>query len=104
GGVLAIRHPVTGEKTDATITLKGADSATFRNAAMALAEGDDDDVEGRAAKLLAAITVGWSNVEADGKPVKFSPDAAEKMFAQHAWLRMAADTFVSDRANFFGNA
>ena len=106
GAEMFIHNPVTGEKTDASITLKGADSHTFRNAAMEIAEGDlgRDEYIDRMADLLAAVTVGWKGIEWDGKPLKFSQKEAKRIYIERAWLRNDIDAFISERSNFFAAA
>lgn len=108
GADLQLEHPVTGEPLDVTIRLLGSDSAAYRNAVKRIAErrrGQKrqtlDEMEQQAAELMASITVGWANLERDGKPVDFSHDAAQQVYIDFPWIREQVDQFVTDRANFF---
>lgn len=112
GADLVLAHPVTGEPLDAVITLVGHDSAAYRNklrdfAQQQISKGkgkpklDLDASEKQAAELLAACTIGWSNIDEGGKAIPFSREACIDVYRKYRWIREQVDAFVGDRGNFF---
>lgn len=113
GETLALLHPGTNEELDITITLMGSDSDEYRTtikkrfeAAQRQAKNkrnqdvDLDDAEQKSQELLAKMTLGWENLEMDGKSVKFSFEAAKDVYARFPWIREQVEKFISDRSNF----
>lgn len=100
GATLTLRHPVSGDDLDVTISLKGADSSTFQDAVKALKGSDPLD---RQVALLSAVTTGWDGVIWEGKALKFSRENAEMIYRKQPWVRSQVDMFISDRANFFSD-
>lgn len=95
-----------------TITVLGQDSRQFRAAAADIAErmrGRKTSLAGEernTAELLAAVTLGWDNIEreADGKaePWKFSREAAIELYQNpdFRWIREQVDKVIVDRSAF----
>lgn len=54
-------------------------------------------------ELARAAVVGWENIIFDGKPLAFSPDAVEKMFAAPAF-KVQLFRHCADEERFFGIA
>ena len=117
GAVMEVMHPITGESLAdkagniMTLTLVGIDSKRLREAMKVRAriemakrkpaKFDLDDAENKAAELLAACTIGWSNVIEGGVEVEFSEDNVKRIYLKYGWLRQQADAFINDRVNFF---
>jgi len=112
GFTFNLAHPVSGEKLDAQITVRGHDSPTYRNATYAIVERikaikepekrpqEDRDKDG--AELLAAVTVGWENIEDDqGQPITFSKEKAVEIYLQFDWIAEQVKREVYNRHNFF---
>lgn len=119
---LVLLHPQTnlplgGEKTQITIELAGIDSETYRNAKHKTANKrmeraqrmagkyklSAEELEEEQLQLLADCTIGWKNIELNGKPLEFSIPNAKKLYADFPWIRQQVDTFTGDRGNFFGS-
>lgn len=114
GATLTLRHPATGDDMETTITLAGRDSATWKEAERKYADRrlaqmqrngkmgniTTAEVEERGLKLLAAVTLDWTGVELDGKPVACTKENAEHIYARFAWIAEQVDGFVGDRSNF----
>lgn len=126
---LELKHPVTNEPLGLFISHKGMQSRAvldvsrrqgnelLRKSFKARRGGKDEEAptieEGgkRAAKLLAAATVGWFEMK-DGKKIEgfdfggdrlsFSPAEAERLYDNpgFAWLRLQLDESVGDLGNF----
>ena len=61
-----------------------------------LAEADRDGLD-----LVVACTIGWKNVfDTDGKPVKFTKEAALELYTKYPVIREQADAFIVDRVRF----
>ena len=120
GADLNLIHPATGDeiKTDddelVVIKLLGTDSMIWRNknrdlgrkrtAKVLRSRNKDVDLmatDKETCEMLAACTLGWSNIEEDGEILEFSEDAAYKVYMKHLWIREQADVFINERANFF---
>lgn len=105
GAAVDIAHPVTGEKTDVKITIRGVDSASFRKITRdhrkKLAEkGSEERLEELSCDMLASLTIGWSGITQDGEPVPFTTDAARTLYMKSPGIREQVDKFVVDRRNF----
>lgn len=114
GATLTLRHPVTGDDLPMTITLAGKDSATWKEAERKYADKrlaqmqrngkmgniTTAEVEKRGLKLLAAVTLDWTGIELDEKPVACTKENAEHIYAKFAWIAEQVDEFVGDRSNF----
>ena len=87
GTVVEIRHPVTGEKTDLTVTVASYQSERVKklqrkmaNAAMREQRRNPkkaatvEEVEEKAHDLMVAAVIGWSGFERDGKPLECTPE------------------------------
>jgi len=119
GAVLELRHPVTDETLTGdkdgkplTITLLGADSATFKRAVNDIQQAlstrkkvTPAEQERNTVNALARATVGWSNNWTwGGKPFEFSAENCRKLYAERSWVRSQVDEFIADRARFFKTA
>ena len=122
GADLILRNPVDDEllgteKKRVTIKLLGTDSKAWRNknreaqrkrvAKMVRnrAKNVDHTVsDEEACEMLAACTMGWSNIELDGQKLEYSEKAAYQLYLDHIWIREQVDAFIADRANFFTTA
>jgi hypothetical protein len=108
-----IYDPTTGHPTDIKITVYGADSAKFREVALAKAkqrvkakaEGKEiaESIE-RDAEELADLTAGWENVQMGAKALPFNRDNCIKVFTMSAPIRKQVDSFIMRTANFLPKA
>jgi len=116
GAELVLRHPVTDEKTDISLSLVGSDSSRYRKASHAvqnrsLSRGKfkvtAEKLESNGIEILATCVIGWSNVEDADLFKKKNPECNKenvvKFFKKHVWAKEQADAFVVDRANFLEN-
>lgn len=109
-----IKNPATGLPMDETIiTIYSRNSkvwraAVSRFAAPATARNqtklDMEANDKRSIALLAAVTVGWSGIYEDKKPVEFSEKAAIDIYSRYPWLRNQLDEALADDANFLLSA
>jgi hypothetical protein len=94
-----IVDPVTGKDTDIVISLYGVSSSQYRNIARKLlADKSKDSVENDI-EYLSVLTVGWKNIESGGKPLKFSPENARKVY-EVSTIRGQVIQFIHDVRNF----
>lgn len=62
---------------------------------------DYDEVIKEQCEMLADLTIDFINfIDADGKPLKYSKDAAVNLYMRYEGIREQVNTFVSDEANF----
>lgn len=61
-------------------------------------------LEMEATELMATCVVNWENVVIGGESIPFSKEAATKLIEDFPWIREQVDEFISDRANFLGDA
>jgi len=59
--------------------------------------------DGEDSKLHDAIdaTVGWENINLDGKPAEFSAENVEKLYRKYPAITAEVNEFIENRANFF---
>ena len=105
GFTLTLRDPISGEKTDAEITVIGSDSKTYRRAkaeAMRkVAKSQDSDPDEVSADVYAACVKGWDNLTDDkGKPIPFSQEKSRELLVKFPWLMDQIGMAVDSRANF----
>lgn len=115
GSELILRHPVTDEELrdedgPVAITLYGADSKKFKAAASAIAEANQRKKrkvttlavqEQNAVKVLAAVTMGWSNMCLDeAGALEFNRQNVIDVYTKFSWIREQVDEFIADRSNF----
>ena len=119
GAKLHLRHPTedypitdNGKKDGqpVTITLIGADSETFRRfsqsqmdrrlKAASKRQYTSAAAEEDATDLLVACTVGWGNIELDGKDLPFSKENAKLLYDRLPWVKEQVGAFIGERANF----
>ena len=60
--------------------------------------------EGIQAEELAAITLGWENIQWQGEDFPHSHENAVKLYSEHRWIREQVIEFFGDRSSFTGNA
>lgn len=56
----------------------------------------DEVVSELMAEMLADITVGWKNIEKDGKPIKFNKKNAIAIYKEFDFIKNQVLVFVSD--------
>lgn len=111
GATFNIRHPVTLEETDVTVTIVGKDSPTYRNCIKRLAnielskdgEKRAAELESLEAQLLASAIRGWSGLTENGKELPFSYDKAVEILSNPAFNSLASqiNEKINDRTLFF---
>lgn len=102
-----------GEKTDISICLVGADSDIYRKAlrkrqdrrlAMLQKRGKQKmssaEIEEEGIALLAACTMGWENLEENGKPLACNLENAERLYRDFPDIQRQVDEFIGESANF----
>ena len=130
GAWLQVLHPVTGEELGVAegapcrICIKGADSMSYEEAAARTVALRSKDIQPNAKRKvttkrlleasdklgqaqseeMAAVTLGWENVEWNGEPLEFTQENAIMVYSEHRWIREQVMEFFGDRANYQGNA
>lgn len=115
GAVMEVRHPGTGLIVEgATLTLLGEDSDAYQNAMKAKAQKrmnsrkaekyDADAVDRESLALLAKLTVDHAGIEWKGEPFPATDEGRVAMYKSLRWLRLQADAFIHERANFLPDA
>ena len=89
-----IKNPKTGEDTDITVTVKGVYADKFKEESEKA-----DDVE-KTADFLARFTIGFENVEENGKHVKFSEKEAARIYKDYPVIRGQVMAAAIDIRNF----
>lgn len=89
-----ITHPRTGADTDLAIIIKGVYADKFRD------ESELADDTEKTAALLAKFTIGWENLEENGTAIKFSPEAAQRIYAAFPVIRGQVLKAALDVRNF----
>ena len=127
GAWLQLLHPATGvplgedEGQPCRIQVLGADSAKYeeavartvarrqRGGTLPKKNVSEDDLlrEANAAKIyqaeeIAAVTIGWENIEWEGTTLEHSRDAAIMIYTECQWIREQCIAFFSERLNFLG--
>ena len=123
---VVLMHPASGEPlgdkgpdgtvaNPATITVAGKDSDTYRtfqrrllNRRLAVKGRRDstptvEELEEEGLSLLVTCTLGWKNIELDGKALAFSPGAARQLYSDFPWIREQVDAAIGDRERFLSN-
>ncbi|MBL8967956.1 MAG: hypothetical protein JNG85_13190 [Spirochaetaceae bacterium] len=106
-----VRHPKTGEGIGFYLTVKGADSQTYKNALKeAMKKASDKTTQNDIKEqVLVACTVGWRAVNAkgenepitiDGKEIKFCESSLKEMLKRMPTIRDQGVAFQDGRANF----
>lgn len=78
---------------------KLADNATKKEKAAAQIKADKFDSE-VTAKFLAKYTIGWQEMEENGKPVPFSTAEAERIYLEYPIIRGQVQRAMMDISNF----
>jgi RNA-splicing ligase RtcB len=115
GTEITLYHPISGKDLTTKIRIVGRDSDVFkstqaeqgrkrmekaqkggfRGASVSQSQVEKDGID-----LLAACTVGWSNLKVDGQLVPFSTANAAIIYANYPWIKEQVDMAVADRALF----
>lgn len=106
-----------GDKTEIVITVRGADSVTYREKftelrrrannqinkthkiVRSVGEQDADNLE-----LLVAATVTWRGIEMDGSPLVYSEQNARQLYTDFPAIGEQVDRAINDRSNFLPKA
>lgn len=120
GATLNLEHPITCEPLEhdgkpLSIKLAGTDSAAYKNKQREFQNKriqkmakrrkvDLNSTDHEECALLAACTLGWSNIFDGKEKLEFSVEAAEKLYAKYGWIKEQVDEFIGDRNNFFTTA
>lgn len=115
-----IYHPGTKEplyddkENPMIIRVAGSDSAIFktalnariRQAALNKKKKEDvniEDMERKGAELIAKATLGWQNIQFDGKHLPFSYQAALNLYSdpEWSWIKDQLDAAMADRSELF---
>lgn len=78
---------------------KVSDTATKKEKAAAQIKADKFDNE-LTAKFLAKYTIGWQDMEENGKPVPFSTAEAERIYLEYPIIRGQVQRAMMDISNF----
>lgn len=89
-----IKSPKTGLDTDLVVIIKGVFADGFKEDAAKAIEVDDN------AAFLAKYTVGWENIEENGKTVEFSVKEAERIYKTYPVIRGQVLSAAMDVRNF----
>lgn len=117
GAKCEIFHPVTEQSFDPPIyiTVAGIDSETYQKAQRDVANKrlkkaagrgrirlttTAEEIEADQVELLARCTLGWENIDWEGKPYQCTLENARRLYLKAPWLREQVDLFIGDRANF----
>jgi len=91
-----ITDPISGKNTDIVIEVYGIYSEGFRTAIKNMPKKPEDNAE-----FLAAITVGWTGIEKDGKGLPFSSENAVYVYRNVPIINRQVDQFIAETKNFF---
>jgi hypothetical protein len=106
GFTFNLRNPLTGEKTDAEITVVGSDSKAYRRAKTEAmreavkADGAFDDDEFSASVYSKCVTA-WSGVNGrDGEPLECTAENAKQVMTDLPWFMDQVGGQIDKRSNF----
>ena len=111
GAEMQVINPVTGEETQAFITLKGMDSLAHREAmslsktlSLGLKQKSKEALEKRKIEIrseaLAKCTVSWRGFSSKGEELVFSQEKAKELYYNSQGIADQVDNFMVQRANF----
>jgi hypothetical protein len=118
GHEFEVRLPGTNEATGAFITVRGEESKTVKafgrnkfkefqqKQVQARRRGKDveemslEDAEELAVETAVVRVMNWRGITDNGEEVKFSPEAATKIFKEHSWIREQVMEESSQILNF----
>jgi glycerol-3-phosphate dehydrogenase len=89
-----IRNPKTDKDTNLVIVIKGVYAEGFQEASDAA-----DDIP-KTCAVLAKYTIGWENLEVDGKSIEFSAKEAERIYSAYPLIRGQVFKAALDVKNF----
>jgi len=108
-------YPITGEGTDAFITVRGEASKTVQAYNRAQFNREQQKAKsGRNADKVVPIeeyyekaiekavvkTIGWKGIVVDGEELAFTESNAKKFYAENDWVREAVDRESAEITNF----
>ncbi len=119
---IELRHPQTDDGLGIFMSIAGPEHDSRRAATFAaqrrtrrqlakakgndvwkmLAEADPEDEEEHMTDFLVACTLGWRNLDIDGRPLEFNAANARKLYTdpKRAWVRRQVRAALDD-ANLF---
>jgi hypothetical protein len=113
-------HPTERTPLGITFTLAGPEHAKRKQIALAFARDlrrrisrtgkltleDPAEDEDREIDYLVASTLGWKELEVDGKAVAFSAAAAREIYAapRFAWIRRQIKQALEEQENFIASS
>ena len=101
---IVLRDPVSRDDLPASITVYGMHTEQFQTAYQQLdADVKKVSMQQRTSKLLAAITCDWDGIGESGVEIPCDPEAAERIYLKHAWIRTQVDSALLDVRRFFPN-
>ncbi len=117
---IEVLHPVTRAPTGAVVTVMGPEHPERKRVQFDLQRkmrsqlakkgrfdvGDPEEEERQEIDRLAAFTLGWQGIGADGKEIPFTRAAAADLYArpEMAWLRRQLQAAMGDLENFIRNS
>jgi len=107
GSEMRVKGP-DGKETDFYIMVAGVDSDVWRDdikqrqrkALAAAMSGEAAEEVDDSAERLAAATIGWKGLEAEGVAVDFTMDRAADLYRNAPYLLDQVNRYIGDRANF----
>ena len=109
---MILKHPVTGEDTDAVIILHGKESKKYRDVFMeqakkaglmdSKAKDYQQKLEALGLETFIQCTKDWRNVELDGKTLECTPENVDMLYKddRYVWIHNQISSFMEKRANF----
>ena len=104
GYTFTLKHPETGEDTDITITVIGADSKAYRNAFVnelrKNADKESVDTIATDASVYSKCISAWTNIEENGEALECTQENAFKLLENYPWITLQVAEAVESRVNF----
>lgn len=89
-----IKNPKSGKDTDITITIKGVYADKFKEESLKANNADET------AEFLAEFTIGFENIEENGKNINFSKEEASRIYRDYPIIRGQVMAAAMDVRNF----
>lgn len=92
--------------TDMQFKVLGIDSKRFKSQVNRFSKQNEnkkmdmEKLEASSIRTLVAITVGWKNVEMDGKEIPFDDKTAEEIYTTSPHISNQVLSFAQERTNF----
>jgi len=119
-GTFQLKHPVDGAPLGVAFTLAGPEHPVRQKLTLQLKRDlrrrvqragklvleDPEDEIAQETEFLVACTLGWKDLQIDGKPFAFSPDAARALYedGRFAWVRRQVAKALDDAEIFIGSS